>query len=370
VLNKSISRQTENPRVLLGMSGGVDSSTAVYLLQEDGFHVKGLTLALTCALTSLFGDTIHPRDHADRAKRVCDRFKIPHETLDRCRLFENRVVHPFVREYFRGRTPNPCVECNRFVKWDELLKKADEERIPYVATGHYARVRYNATSKRYELLKGRDPKKDQSYYLWQLTQEQLARTRFPLGDLIKEQIKIIASELGLESINSGESQDICFIPGNDYREFLRAYVPEKYQSVSQGHFVTQDGEVVGEHPGYFHFTIGQRRGLRLALGYPMYVLEIRPESNEVVVGPKEALTRCETLVSRVNWVSIPAPEKPIEALVKIRYRHKGLKAVLNPLNHDKIFIKFTDRSEAVTPGQSAVFYDGERVLGGGIIEGT
>jgi len=370
VLNKSISHQKEKPRVLLGMSGGVDSSTAVYLLQEDGYHVKGLTLALTCSLTSLFGDTIHPRDHADRAKRVCDRFKIPHETLDRCRLFENRVVHPFVREYFSGRTPNPCVECNPFVKWNELLKKADEEGIPYVATGHYARVRYSAMSKRYELLKGRDPKKDQSYYLWQLTQEQLARTRFPLGDLTKDRIKIIATEQGLESANSGESQDICFIPGDDYREFLREYVPDQYQSVGTGYFLTQDGDIVGEHPGYFHFTIGQRRGLRLALGYPVYVLEIRPESNEVVVGPKEALIRSETLVSRVNWVSIAPPEKPVEALVKIRYRHKGLKALLNPLSHDKIFIKFIDISEAVTPGQSAVFYDGERVLGGGIIEGA
>lgn len=352
------------------MSGGVDSSTAVYLLQKNDFDIKGLTLSLTCSLASLFGDTIHPRDHAERAKRVCDFFGIPHETLDRCTLFEERVVNPFVREYFSGRTPNPCVECNRFVKWNELLKKADEDGIPYVATGHYARIRYNESTRRYELLKGKDPKKDQSYYLWQLTQEQLARTRFPLGDLTKDRIKIIASELGLESANSGESQDICFIPGDDYREFLREYVPEKYQSVGRGHFVTQDGMAVGEHPGYFHFTIGQRRGLHLALGYPVYVVEIHSESNEVVVGPKEALIRSETLVGRVNWVSIVPPEKPLEALVKIRYRHKGLKAVLNPLSHDKIFIKFIDISEAVTPGQSAVFYDGERVLGGGIIEGA
>lgn len=370
MLNKPLSHQADNPRILLGMSGGVDSSTAVYLLQENGFDVKGLTLSLTCSLASLFGDTIHPRDHAERAKRVCDFFGIPHETLERCTLFEERVVNPFVREYFSGRTPNPCVECNRFVKWDELLKKADEERIPYVATGHYARVRYNESTRRYELLKGKDPKKDQSYYLWQLTQEQLARTRFPLGDLTKDRIKIIASELGLESANTGESQDICFIPGDDYREFLREYVPDQYQSVGTGYFLTQDGNIVGEHPGFFHFTIGQRRGLHLALGYPVYVLEIHPESNEVVVGSKEALIRSQTAVSRVNWVSIPAPEKPIEALVKIRYRHKGLRALLNPLSHDKIFIKFIDISEAVTPGQSAVFYNGDRVLGGGIIEGA
>jgi len=369
-LNKSPLYKPDKPRVLLGMSGGVDSSTAVHLLQEDGYDVKGLTLILTCALTALFGDAIHPRDHAAQAKQVCDRFKIPHEISDRCRLFENRVVNPFVREYFNGRTPNPCVECNRFVKWDKLLKKADEEGIPYVATGHYARVRYNKSSKRYELLKGKDPKKDQSYYLWQLSQEQLARTRFPLGDLTKDQIKAIATELGLESTNTGESQDICFIPGGDYREFLREYVPDQYQSIGKGHFLTQDGEIVGDHPGYFHFTIGQRRGLRLALGYPVYVLEIRPRSNEVIVGPKEALIRTQTHVSRVNWVSIPAPEKPVEALVKIRYRHKGLRALLNPLSQDRIFIKFTDTSEAVTPGQSAVFYDGERVLGGGIIEGA
>ncbi|KUK91215.1 MAG: tRNA(5-methylaminomethyl-2-thiouridylate)-methyl transferase [Marinimicrobia bacterium 46_43] len=370
MLNKPLSHKADNPRILLGMSGGVDSSTAVYLLQENGFDVKGLTLSLTCSMASLFGDTIHPRDHAERAKRVCDFFGIPHETLERCTLFEERVVNPFVREYFSGRTPNPCVECNRFVKWDELLKKADEERIPYVATGHYARVRYNESTRRYELLKGKDPKKDQSYYLWQLTQEQLARTRFPLGDLTKDRIKIIASELGLESANTGESQDICFIPGDDYREFLREYVPDQYQSVGTGYFLTQDGNIVGEHPGFFHFTIGQRRGLHLALGYPVYVLEIHPESNEVVVGSKEALIRSQTAVSRVNWVSIPAPEKPIEALVKIRYRHKGLRALLNPLSHDKIFIKFIDISEAVTPGQSAVFYHGDRVLGGGIIEGA
>ncbi len=369
-MNNHPLKQPGKSRVLLGMSGGVDSSTAVHLLQEDGFEVKGLTLSLTCALTTLFGNAIHPRDHAERAKRVCNYFGIPHETLERCTLFEERVVNPFVREYFSGRTPNPCVECNPFVKWDELLKKADDDGIPYIATGHYARIRKNESTNRFELFKGKDPKKDQSYYLWQLTQEQLARTLFPLGDLTKDRIKVIAAKLGLESVETGESQDICFIPGDDYREFLRKYVPEQYQSVSRGYFVTRDGEVVGEHPGFFHFTIGQRRGLRLAMGYPVYVLEIRPESNEVVVGPKEALIRSETLVGRVNWVSIAPPEKPLEALVKIRYRHRGLRAVLNPLSHRKVFIKFIDVSEAVTPGQSAVFYDGERVLGGGIIEGA
>jgi tRNA-uridine 2-sulfurtransferase len=369
-LNNPLSHKTDKHRVLLGMSGGVDSSTAAHLLQQEGWNVKGITLSLTCTLSSLFGNNIHPRDHADRAKRICEHFHIPHETLERSDIFEENVILPFTQEYFSGRTPNPCIECNPGVKWGELLKKADEEGAPYIATGHYARIRKNESIGRFELLKGKDLKKDQSYYLWQLTQDQLARTRFPLGDLTKEKIRTIAQSVGLENAGADESQDICFIPHDDYREFLRKYEPEKVKSIGPGHFITQKGDVVGEHPGYFHFTIGQRRGLRLALGYPVYVLEIRPESNEVVVGPKEALIRSETFVSRVNWVSIAPPEKPLEALVKIRYRHKGLKAVVNPLSDNEVFIKFKDVSESVTPGQSAVFYDGERVLGGGIIEGT
>jgi len=352
------------------MSGGVDSCTAVFLLQNENFNVKGITLSLTCRLQDIFGTSIHPRDQWEMAREAARFFGIPHEIADRSTQFEERVIYPFVNEYFSGRTPNPCVECNPRVKWEELLKLADRDGYDYVATGHYARIRQNNETGRYELLKGKDTKKDQSYYLWQLTQDQLARTLFPLGEITKEQIKEIAGKLGLAGVHSGESQDICFIPHDDYREFLKKYNPKRYHNVGTGNFVTTDGKTVGQHPGYFHFTIGQRRGLRIALGYPVYVLDIRPDTNDVIVGKKEELIKPETRVSHVNWVSISPPDNPLTAVVKIRYRHKGLKAILNPLSDKEIFIKFNDVSEAVTPGQSAVFYDGDRVLGGGIIEGA
>lgn len=356
--------------MLVGMSGGVDSSIAAYLLQKAGYDVKGITLSLSDLLIPLFGKTIHPRDHVEQAQRICNFFNIPHETLVRSDTFNEKVIQPFVHEYFQGHTPNPCVECNRYVKWDELLKKADDEGVFYIATGHYARIQKNSKTGRYELLKGKDRTKDQSYYLWQLTQDQLKRTLFPLGNFTKEHIKELAKELGLENARCKESQDICFIPGNNYRDFLHRYEPERYQAIGKGYFVTHDGIRVGEHPGYFHFTIGQRRGLHVSLGYPVYVVGIHPEKNEVVVGTKDMLKQFTAQVTRLNWISIPPPDYPFEAHVKIRYRHKGLKAILNPLSHDKISIKFIDESEAVTPGQSAVFYAGERVLGGGIIEGA
>ncbi len=357
-------------RVLLGMSGGVDSSMAVYLLQKENYDVKGVTLSLTCHLQEIFGESIQPREQWNKARKVADFFGIPHEIADRSPIFDTTVIIPFVNEYFNGRTPNPCVECNPKIKWTELLKIADRDGYDYVATGHYARVRHNEQTGRYELLKGKDPNKDQSYYLWQLRQDQLARTRFPLGEKTKERIKAIAADLGLASAESGESQDICFIPQDDYREFLKKTNPDRYHTIKQGNFITTDGNIAGHHPGYFHFTIGQRRGLRIAMGYPVYVVDIRPETNEVVIGKKEELVRSETRVSRVNWVSIAAPENPVNAIIKIRYRHRGLNGLLIPLSDNELLIKFNDVSEAVTPGQSAVFYDGDRVLGGGIIERT
>lgn len=357
-------------KVLLGMSGGVDSSTAVYLLQKKNYNVKGITLSLTCRLMDIFGTSIHPRDQLEKAGEVARFFGIPHEIADRSTQFEERVIYSFVNEYFSGRTPNPCVECNPRIKWEELLILADRDGYDYVATGHYARKQYNEITGRHELLKGVDSQKDQSYYLWQLSQDQLARTIFPLGDMTKGQIRNIAGELGLGSAQRGESQDICFIPHDDYREFLKKYSPDRYQKTGEGNFITTDGKIIGRHPGFFHYTVGQRRGLGIALGYPVFVLEIRPHTNEVVVGKKEELIKPETRVSHINWVSISPPDKPLNAIVKIRYRHRGLKAILNPLSDNEIFIKFNDVCEAVTPGQSAVFYDGDRVLGGGIIEGA
>lgn len=286
------------------MSGGVDSSMAVYILQNKNLDVKGVTLSLTCNLQDIFGTSIQTRDQWEKARDVARFFKIPHEIADRSAQFEEKVITPFVNEYFSGRTPNPCVECNPRVKWEELLKLAERDGYGYVATGHYARIRHNKKTGRFELLKGIDTKKDQSYYLWQLTQEQLARTLFPLGDMIKEQIKDIAVKLGLVRVNSGESQDICFIPHDDYREFLKRYKPEQFHSVGTGNFITTDGKIAGQHPGFFHFTIGQRRGLRIALGYPVFVLDIRPETNEVIIGKREELVKSETRVSHVNWVSI------------------------------------------------------------------
>ncbi len=354
------------------MSGGVDSSVAAHLMLQSGYDVTGVTLKLTCDILTRDGfiedSSCCSVDDIRKARENCDRFAIPHHVLNFSAGFNERIVKDFAREYFAGRTPNPCILCNREMKWTDLLSWMDEQGLEILATGHYARLQRNDQTGRIELLKARDPEKDQSYVLWALSQEQLARTCFPLGDLTKTEVRALAADLRLANAEKPDSQDICFVPDNNYRTFLEAYDGDRSRSIGPGNFVDAGGNVVGRHEGYYRYTVGQRRGLRLALGHPVYVKRIDPERNEVMVVPAGDLGNAGCLLSSVNWISMDAPDGATGALVKIRYRHRGHAAQLIPLNSGKIVVNFEDAAESVTPGQSAVFYDGDRVLGGGIIE--
>ena len=344
------------------MSGGVDSTVAVYLLQQEGYKVLGVTLQLA---DNFLHDKSKQTQVIQRAKAVCDRFGIEHLVVDQTHNFDRCVVNYFADAYFNGSTPNPCVQCNFHLKWDALLKIADERGIEKIATGHYAKI--HKEGDHYALLKGADKNKDQSYFLWRLSQEQLARTVFPLGDIKKSEIKAIAEELGLPQSNQAESQDVCFIPDNDYKAFLKKYFPERLNKIMPGSFVDMQGEIIGQHQGYYQFTIGQRKGLGIAMGEPVYVREIIPESNTVVVGRQMDMDDLGCTVNDVNWLDGPTPKEAIEVLVKVRYRNKGVHARMETLGNGRYHVIFDEAVTAVTPGQSAVFYKDEKVLGGGVI---
>ena len=345
-------------RVLVAMSGGVDSSVAAALLKEEGYEVIGVTLDLgvrddsgCCGLES--------------AKRVAGKLGVPHYTLDLKDLFHREIVLPFCREYSLGRTPNPCIRCNRTVKFEVLLRKAGEFGADLIATGHYARVEFDRALGRYTLKKGVDRAKDQSYMLYLLTQEQLGRATFPLGDLTKEEVRAIARRMGLHTAGRPESQEICFVPDGRYPELVGRYFPE---ALRPGPILDTEGEVLGRHKGIAYYTVGQRRGLGLALGRPLYVVRIDPERNAIVVGGKEEVLAEGLLASDVNLVSVPEISEPMKVKAKVRYRHPEADATVFPLEDGKLLVKFSEPQEAVTPGQSVVFYLGDVVVGGGTIE--
>ncbi len=344
------------------MSGGIDSTVAVYLLQQQGYNVLGVTLQL--ADHYIKGKSKQTGVIA-KAKAVCDRFGIEHLAVDETTKFDSFIVNYFANAYFNGTTPNPCVQCNLFLKWDSLLKIADERGIDKIATGHYAKLRKEG--KHYSLFKGKDKIKDQSYFLWRLTQEQLARTVFPLGDITKDEIRKIAKELGLPQSNQAESQDVCFIPDNDYKAFLKEYFPEELNKIKPGNFIDREGKILGTHDGYYRFTIGQRKGLGIALGEPAYVREILPDTNTVVIGTALDMEDIGCRVNEMNWIDGDLPTEMKEVQVKVRYRNPGIMAWLEPLGNGEYHILFSDSVKAVTPGQSAVFYNGNKVLGGAII---
>lgn len=354
------------------MSGGVDSSVAAYLMQKAGYDITGVTLKLTCDIFTRNGpvedSSCCSADDILRAKDNCRRFGVTHRVLNFSSTFREKIVDNFAAEYFAGRTPNPCVLCNREVKWTDLLLWMDDHDIPVLATGHYAQIHFNEVSGRYELHRAIDHSKDQSYVLWTLDQKQLARTRFPLGHLSKPDVRRIASELGLSNADKPDSQDICFVPDNNYRNFLDAYDNMKTSAIGPGNFVDPEGNILGRHKGYYHYTIGQRRGLELAMGYPVYVRAIDAEKNEVTVVRKEELGDQGCLLKNANWISVDGSAPSYSARIKIRYRHKGIFGQLIPLKSGKIVVNFKDVAESVTPGQSAVFYDRDRVLGGAVIE--
>lgn len=355
-------------RVLMAMSGGVDSSVAAILLHRQGYEIIGITMK-TWDYASSGGSSKETGccslDSINDARALAVRLGFPHYVLDLREEFENLIISDFIAEYLSGRTPNPCVLCNKFVKWDALLKKADLLNCDYIATGHYARLKFE--NDRYIISKGIDEFKDQSYVLWGLSQENLKRTIFPLGEFKKSEIKKMAHDNGFENLaKKSESYEICFIPDNDYRSFLDRKVKGLKEKFAGGDFLSVDGKVLGEHKGFPFYTIGQRKGLEIALGEPMYVKEIRKDTNSVVLGRKSDLNRRTMQVNKINLMKYSSIDEPIRVLTKIRYHDKGTMGLL-VFNNGIITINFDEDVSAIAPGQSAVFYDGQDVVGGGLI---
>jgi tRNA-specific 2-thiouridylase len=363
--------------IAVAMSGGVDSSAVAALLRAEGHTIVGLTLQLWNQ-RRLAGHEGMPEEVRGRccsiddvydARRVAEHLGIPYYLVNQEARFEAEVVRPFVSEYLAGRTPIPCTLCNNHLKFDALLLTARQIGAERIATGHYARNRWDAGSGRWILSRPADRTKDQTYFLFGLTQEQLSRTLFPLGGMEKPAVRQMAAEAGLALAAKPDSQEICFIPGGDYSVFLRAYLEEQDETMphSAGELVTPDGEVVGRHAGIHGFTVGQRKGLHLSTPEPKYVLAIHPDSHRVVVGADDELWSRELRANRLNWIAAPGVEGEMRVQVKIRHRHEPAWATLRSAGEDEVFAVFDEPQRAITPGQSAVFYDGDDVVGGGWI---
>ncbi|HEX9022683.1 MAG TPA: tRNA 2-thiouridine(34) synthase MnmA [Geobacteraceae bacterium] len=357
-----------NKRVVVAMSGGVDSSVTAALLKERGYDVIGVSMQVwdyskfSHADGEKFGSCCSLDDIHD-ARRVAEQIGIPFYVVNFEEEFQRHVIDDFVAEYFRGRTPNPCVRCNQWVKFSLLLKKARDLAADFLATGHYARI-VEDQKGHFHLLKGVDEGKDQSYFLFTLTQEQLAATLFPLGGMSKQEVRRLAAGYGLRVAEKGESQEICFVPDNDYVRFLDEARPG---AASPGDIVDSRGNVMGRHNGTYRYTVGQRKGLGVAHSHPLYVLGVDVAANTVIVGEKDELLSHGLLAADVNWIA-PAPVSASEATCKIRYRHRPVSCRILPLEGNRVEVRFPRPERAVTPGQAVVFYDGEEVLGGGWIE--
>lgn len=355
-------------KVVVGMSGGVDSSVAAYLLKEQGYDVIGVTMQIwqdedqtiaeenggCCGLSAV-----------DDARRVANDLGISYYVMNFKKEFKEAVIDYFVDEYLSGRTPNPCIACNRYVKWESLLKRSMEIGADYIATGHYARIE-QLENGRFALRRSATLAKDQTYALYNLTQEQLSRTLMPVGEYTKDEVREIAEKINLRVANKPDSQDICFVPDGDYAGFIEKNVDAKLPT---GNFVTLDGKVLGRHKGITHYTVGQRKGLGLALGYPAFVVEIRPESQEVVIGTNEDSMSYYVRANKVNFMAIEDLTGPMRVFAKIRYNHKGAWCTIEKTAEDEVLCTFEEQQRAITPGQAVVFYDGEYVLGGGTIIG-
>ena len=356
-------------RVLVAMSGGVDSSVAAVMLHEQGYEVIGLTMK-TWDYASAGGSSKETGccslDSINDARALAVAYGFPHYILDIRDEFSGFVIDNFVEEYIAGRTPNPCVLCNTHIKWEALLKRANHLDCEFIATGHYANIRLQ-DSGRYVVSKGKDENKDQSYVLWGVSQENLARTRFPLGSFSKTEIRQMANDMGQHELaNKSESYEICFVPNNDYRSFLRHRIEDLDERVGPGNFVLSDGTIVGKHEGYPYYTIGQRKGLGIALGRPIFVLKIIPETNTVVLGDEIELQKSFAIVKNINLVKYASIDKPFEAVTKVRYKDAGM---LSTLEQDGTTMKveFHHAVKGIAPGQSAVFYEGNDLLGGGFL---
>ncbi len=359
-------QDSHGTRVLAALSGGVDSAVATALLVEAGYEVIAISMLLAGSAGGRAGSCCSIDDFQD-ARRVAEQLGIPYYVLNLKDAFQTRVIDVFTQEYQRGRTPNPCLLCNRDLKFDLLWQRARELEAAYVATGHYARIGWDEATQTAHLLRGIDPEKDQSYFLFTLNQTQLRRTLFPVGHLTKEKVRAKARTLDLRVAEKPESQDICFVPDGNYAGFLEQRLASDH--VRAGEIVNQTGQVLGSHPGIHRFTIGQRRGLGLGgLTQPHYVTHIDAVSGRVTVGTREQLKRYGLRATAVNWVSGQQPDD-IQVAAKIRYRQEPIAATVSPTTATTAAVWFQEASPAITPGQAVVFYDGAQVLGGGWIEG-
>ena len=353
-------------KVVVGMSGGVDSSVAAYLLKEQGYDVIGVTMQIwqdesqeqiednggCCGITAV-----------DDARRVAMQLDIPYYVMNFKDEFKKNVIDYFTDEYIHGRTPNPCIACNRYVKWESLLKRSLEIGADCIATGHYARIA-QLENGRYAIRNSVTAKKDQTYALYNLTQEQLSHTLMPVGDYNKDEIRAIAEKIGIQVAHKADSMEICFVPDNDYAGFITR---ETGYVSRPGNFVDLHGNILGTHKGIIHYTVGQRKGLGLAMGHPVFVVAIRPETNEVVIGENDDVFSTKLYANNINLMSVDKIEEPIRARAKIRYSHEGADCTIRMADDGLLECVFDEKQRAVTPGQALVIYDGDYVLGGGTI---
>jgi tRNA-specific 2-thiouridylase len=370
------SSKDENPLVVVAMSGGVDSSLAAFLLQRKGYRVVGLSMKLW-DFAEVGGET-HPDGRCcslealNDARAICHKIGIPHYVVDMRDDFKREVISNFVEEYVEGRTPNPCIVCNTKIKWQSLWRKAKALGASLISTGHYARIQYDRKLQRFLLLQGVDSTRDQSYALWGLCQKDLSRTLFPLGGLTKREVRTLARECDLKVAEREESREICFVTDDDYPRFIREWTEGRILKpaggIKPGPIFNLAGEKLGEHKGIPFYTVGQRRGLGVAAGRPLYVVRIDADENAIYVGENKELLKSSFVVTNVNWIGFDNLDKETDCETKIRYQHIPKKGRIYPLTDGQVMVKFNQPERAITPGQSAAFYQGETILGGGVID--